>query len=199
MIVLGGAGPGNPDLLTFEVKREIENAERVIAFGRIKESLKDIRSDIIEIQRTSDLLEFLDDGEDALILASGDPCFFGISDLLMRKGIKLDKILPGISSLQYFSSVLKVSTSDASVKSFHGREIDFSDMKGRKFFFFTDSINTPSKISEELKNKGYSGDFFAGYNLSYNDEEIVKIRIGEKLPDKDKVSVVMAVLDEDIE
>lgn len=199
MIILAGAGPGNPDLLTFETRRAIENAPRIIAFGRIKQSLEGIRKDIIEVSRTDELLEILKDEKDTLILASGDSNFFGVSELLMRKGIWIDKILPGISTVQYFASVLKISTSDCEVKSFHGREIDFSGLHGKKFFFFTDRKNTPSEISKSLSEHGLSGDLYAGYNLSYEDEEIVKVKIGETVKDSGKISSVMVVLNENIE
>ena len=53
MIVVAGVGPGNPKLLTVQVKEAIESFDHVIAFGRVSQSLAPIRSDITEVTRVS--------------------------------------------------------------------------------------------------------------------------------------------------
>lgn len=195
MRIIAGAGPGNPKYITKEVLEKIETSEKVIAFGRIKETLKDIRADIIAINKVDKAMELFKSEEDILLLVSGDPNFYGITDIIKRNNIEIDRILPGISSVQYLSCKVKVPWHRAIVKSFHGREIELSE-EGEIFFFFTDSINNPVKINDYLNREGFKGELYIGYNLSYEDEEILKIKIGDKIEDKDKLSVVLAVLDD---
>ena len=197
MLTVAGAGVGNPEYLTKEVLERIKFSKRVVAFGRIKGSLSSIRKDIIEAIHVDEVLSFIDEKDDLLLLVSGDPCFFGIVELLKRKGVFIDKILPGISAAQYFSAKLQIPWSDAIVKSFHGRNLDLKNLKSGVHFFFTDKENSPKKILNALSSENYTGDFYAGYRLSYEDEEIVKVRIGEDIPENNKVAMALAVLDED--
>ena len=57
MVIVAGAGPGNPDYLTTEVRQAISQTPKVLAFGRIKESLAQIRQDIDSISRVDEVLE----------------------------------------------------------------------------------------------------------------------------------------------
>lgn len=193
MCIVAGAGPGNPEYLTTEVLQAIKAAEKVLAFGRIKESLAEIRQNIIAVNRVDEVLTVLKQNSDVLILVSGDPCFFGIVDYLKRQGVIIDKVLPGISAVQYFAARLRLSWSGACVLSFHGRPLELENIRGETCFFFTDRENTPRKIAEALAEAGYTGDFYAGYRLSYSDEKIIRVRIGEILEENDAVSMAAAV------
>ncbi len=88
-VVVAGIGPGNPKYLTLEVKETIENAEKVVAFGRVSNSLENIRGDIVGIKKVEEIIELLNENENILVLASGDPpCFYGIVEYLKRKTLK---------------------------------------------------------------------------------------------------------------
>lgn len=195
MRIVAGAGPGNPECLTQEVRDAIMQAKKVLAFGRIKESLGEIRKDIFAVKTVDEACEEIKKSNDVLILVSGDPCFFGIVDLLKRKGVMLDKILPGISAVQYFATRLQIPWSEAYVKSFHGRDLELGTLNSVSFFF-TDSKNTPQKINDALAKAGYSGSLYIGYRLSYPDEKIVSTKIGEAIDENNSISIVGVVLDE---
>ena len=196
MIKVAGAGPGNPNILTVEVQELIRNSQRVIAFGRIKESLKYLRGDILEVNRMNELLELIGKSdEDTLVLASGDPNFFGVVELIKEKGIKISEIYPGISSLQYFMAKIQKSYSHVNTYSVHGREFDFSkiDWCNGEHVFLIDKIHNGNYISKSLFDLGIKGEIFYGYNLSYEDEYITKSKIGEIIYEPSSLGVVLVV------
>lgn len=195
MIKIAGAGPGNPKLLTLEVKELIKNSSTVIAFGRIKDSLKSIRNDILKVSRVDELIELLNNSSgDILVLASGDPNFFGVVDLLKRKGVEISEVYPGISSMQYFFSKIQKSYSHIETLSVHGRDLDFSKLdKYKPYGFLIDEKNNGNYISSSLWELGIKGDIYFGYNLSYDDELIIKKTIGEKIDEPSSLGVVLVV------
>lgn len=198
MLTVAGAGTGDIQQLTVGVFEKLKTADRVLAFGRIGESFSNIRSDIVSIQRVEDVLKYIpSDEQDLLLLASGDPCFFGIIEILKRNQVKIDEVCPGVSSMQYLASRLKLSWHDATFLSFHGRELK-SDFDSKKYFILTDRVNNANVISEYFHSGGCRGKIFAGYQLSYPDELIVERAIGERIPVFDKPCVVV-ILNENIE
>lgn len=180
-----GTGPGNPKLLTMSALEEIKKAKKVYAFKRLKEDLTDIREDIIVINTVDEMVNL---SEDSVILATGDPLFFGIANTLNKKGVKTE-VIPGISSCQYLLSKLNLDTVNYKAISFHGREVDLSLVTDKVTVFFTDKKNSPSVINQKLKEEGFSGEFIGAYNLSYDDEKIVRVRLGEELNDESNLSL----------
>ena len=75
MLTIAGVGPGNPKYFTVDVTERIKNAEYIIAFGRVGASIKFIREDYLQVNRVDEIIQYLDDKKDILLLASGDPNF----------------------------------------------------------------------------------------------------------------------------
>lgn len=169
---------------------KIKTSEKVLAFRRVKESFKDIRDDIIEIKTLSAVDEYKD--EDALVLASGDPMFYGITEYIKKLGI-LGEVYTGISSIQYMAAKIKMSWHDMDLVSVHGREYDLSKIH-KSTIFLTDNIMTPNKISEELFKLGFEGEVIAGYNLSYDDELITRFKIGESSEAPTSLAVCVVII-----
>ena len=87
MIKVVGAGPGNINYLTIEAKNAIERANHVIAFSRIGDGISEIRPDLIKVTRVLELFGILQEigsEQEIVILASGDPNFFGVVELLKK-------------------------------------------------------------------------------------------------------------------
>ena len=196
MIVVAGAGPGNPSYLTMDVYEKIRNMDLVIAFGRISETLKEIRPDIRPVKLVSELVEELEESqaENILILASGDPNFYGVVGYLRSKGVVIDQVLPGLSSFQYLMAKLKLSWHDARLLSLHGRSMSLEDVKDHeKTVILTDKVHNPNYISRTLFDMGIRGSLIAGYDLSYASEEIIKISIGEEVKKTSPLAVVVII------
>lgn len=192
MIKICGAGPGSVEQLTLKVYEEIRKAENVIAFRRIKESLRPLREDIIAIDKVSEAIKLLEKLDSAILLASGDPSFFGIVKLLKSKGIKIDEVHPGISSVQYLFSKIQRPFSHVYTESVHGRDFDFSKIdKSKTYSFLIDKEKGLNYISKNLENLGFKGKLIGGFNLSYDDEKIIEINIGEKIEEPSDLGVVV--------
>ncbi|MDF2532748.1 MAG: precorrin-6y C5,15-methyltransferase (decarboxylating), CbiE subunit [Clostridia bacterium] len=192
MIRLVGMGPGSIRYITMEAVEAIKDTDLVIAFGRIAKAAKQIRAEVQTIDRVDEIIDMLDSDRDIAILASGDPCFFGILDFLQRKGIVIDQVLPGVSSMQYMMAKLKKSWQDAALVSFHGRECSIEDIKKSKTsIVLTDSKYTPNYISCFLSSMGVKGRIYVGFNLSYKDEFIVEKEIGADIDEISTLAVVV--------
>ncbi len=192
MITVAGAGPGDPGLLTVEIKEQIESAGCVLAFERIAKSLKGARDDIIKIKSVDEVIPIINKQKDILILASGDPCLFGILEYLREKGIKVDKVLPGISSFQYMMARLMKSWDNAFFVSLHGRQGDiFEAFNHPLTVIFTDDKKQPTLISKRLYESGMEGKIYVGFNLSYIDEIIVEKNIGDEIEAVSPLAVVV--------
>ena len=181
-----------------DVKTRIENAKYILGFGRIAKSLSSIRDDIVEVNRVDEILNYIDDHRDILLLASGDPNFFGIVDYLSRKGVMIKEVLPGLSSFQYLMAKLQKSWHGATFLSLHGRTENFESIKESKCsILLIDKDNTPNNISMKLHRLGIRGKLYAGFNLSYENEEIIVKSIGEEIEDISSLGVVVIENDMD--
>lgn len=92
-----------------------------------------------------------------VILASGDPLFYGIGGYLSKK-MKID-IYPYVSSIQLAFARMKESWQDAYFTSVHGRSIKglAQRIDGRsKVALLTDGENTPAKIADYLLSFGFT-------------------------------------------
>ncbi|WMM25868.1 precorrin-6y C5,15-methyltransferase (decarboxylating) subunit CbiE [Tissierella sp. MB52-C2] len=192
MLIVAGIGPGNPNYLTYDVREKIENAKYILAFGRIANSLKEIRDDIVEVNKVEEIVNYIDDEKDTLLLASGDPNFFGIVDFLKKKGLRVKEVLPGISSFQYMMAKLQKSWQEGVFLSLHGRNENLESIReNRLSILLIDKYNLPSKISNDLYRLNIKGKIYAGFNLSYDDEKIIVRNIGEEIEDISSLGVVI--------
>jgi precorrin-6Y C5,15-methyltransferase (decarboxylating) len=119
-----------------------------------------------------------------VVLASGDPLFYGIAKYLMSKIPKGHfEVIPNVSSMQLAFARAKESWDDAVLASAHAKPIenllDVVD-KAKKIGIFTDDKNTPSRIADFLLKNGIVG--FKAYvceNLGGEDERVTEAELGD--------------------
>lgn len=108
----------------------------------------------------------------AVILASGDPMFFGIGSYLSSK-IDLE-VYPYLSSIQLAFAKMGEGWQDAYFASVHGRSMKglAQRIEGRqKVALLTDAENSPNKIAQYLLSFGITEyKAFVGENLGSNNE-----------------------------
>jgi len=102
-----------------------------------------------------ELIEFLKNTDQRIVLlASGDPTFFGISRFLLRNLPKERiEIFPNVTSMQYAFARLKEPWDDGIFVSVHGRGMHQAVDKiiaAEKACVLTDTLNTPAAIAAEL-------------------------------------------------
>lgn len=192
MVQVIGMGPGNIKNLTLEAFDKIKEAEIVVAFGRISKTAEIIKKPVYTISRVGELMDYVEKYPKVTVLASGDPCFYGIIQYIRDKGIEIESITPGISSFQYMMAKLQKSWQGANFISMHGREEELNKaLTSKTSIILTDSVNTPDRISKRLDEIGLRGQIFVGFNLSYEDERIIALDIGDKIEVESSLSVMV--------
>ena len=124
------------------------------------------------------VVDCLKNGEhSAVVLASGDPLFFGIGRYLLRNLPEADlEFVPNVSSVQYAFAKIREPWDDAVFVSAHGRGMTGAVdqiVAHDKIAILTDEVNTPRGLARELIERGRDG--YAAYlceNLGTAEEKI---------------------------
>ncbi len=143
-----------------------------------------IKSNLKEI---TDLIKQNLGARKMVVLASGDPNFYGIARYLISKlGKEAFEILPVVSSMQLAFARVKESWDDAVLVSVHGRPVQAIIEQVRsspKIGIFTDDEHTPGEIAGILMEHGLAGyQAFVCENLGGEDERVTETLL-EKLPE----------------
>lgn len=178
-VVVVGIGDNGADSLSRDALRRVEDAELLLGGERqlsffanhpadkltIRDNLKEIAARLQNETRR------------VVVLASGDPLFYGIAGYLATKiGRDRLEVLPNISSMQLAFARIKESWHDAALVSCHAKPVeDALDVirDAKKVGIFTDNQNTPARIARELLKAGIGG-FLAHVceNLGGDDERV---------------------------
>lgn len=114
-----------------------------------------------------------------VVLASGDPLYYGIGAVLLRALPREDLVfLPQVSSVQLAFARVKETWHDAQVVSLHGRPLD--DLRpalaarAAKIAVLTDGHNHPGAIADLLRLLGVADDYvlWVAENLGGSDERV---------------------------
>lgn len=186
--------------LTEEGRKRLEAARVILASERLLTvfagyaEYEKNKDKILVINNVEETLAFLADqlaGGDklpAVLLASGDPLFFGIGRLALdRFGANRVEILPDLSSIQAAFAGVKEPWDDALLISLHGgpfpqrrREFPYSPedlplmlRRHPKIAVLTDGVNNPAVIARAL---GYENDvkIYVCQRLGYADQSILQ-------------------------
>ncbi len=166
-ITVIGVGANGPEDLPAQLLEEITKA-RVLVGG--KRHLAHFENSARDSQRRIPIEGDLDEvfepvkkifrKDKTVILATGDPFYFGIGDYLLRHFAKDDMVvIPHLSSVQMAFAKIKESWHDAKVVSLHGRPMSHLhpvlNEGARKIAIFTDEKNHPAAIARELRELGF--------------------------------------------
>ncbi len=117
--------------------------------------------------------------ERTVVLASGDPLFYGIGGALLRVFPREDLVfLPHVSSVQLAFARLKETWHDARVVSVHGRPLEALReavaAREAKIAVLTDGKNTPAAVADFLRREGAAEDYalWVCENLGGADERL---------------------------
>ncbi len=124
-------------------------------------------------------------GSMVVVLADGDPLFYGIgARLIDRMGPEDVRVYSNVTTLQVAAARLRVPWNDVQTVSLHGRSDYrplFSALRfSRWVAVFTDDANIPSAIAQTILDKG--GEKFAMWvleNLETEDERVGKYTLAE--------------------
>ena len=161
-LLVVGVGDDGPDGLAPKVLKRIEAADVLAGGRRHLDLFPGIGSERLVIADDLDALigrlESKVGRKQVVVLASGDPCLFGIGPLLAKRlGHEHIEIVPGVSSPALALARLGLSWHDATVVSAHGRPLDIAVARARsatKLAVLTDDVNTPAAVAAALLRAG---------------------------------------------
>lgn len=180
MVTIVGVGPGSKDCVTYDVMKKIKDSQIVIGAKRFLDLFVDENIKTIDISiGINKIIDYINTNynQNITILSSGDVGFYSIASTLkerLNQNIKLE-FLPGISSIQYFCSKLKIKWNDLALISIHGRdeELIYTVKNNVKTFVLTGGKNNVNYVLSLLNKNNFDNLFIhVGENLSYNDEII---------------------------
>lgn len=149
-----GIGESGPDSLLPTYRKWINECERLVGGERLLNFFPQFQGEKIVIKnKLAELVQTLKkDEKDTVILASGDPLFFGIGGYLSKK-IEGLEIYPSLSSVQEAFSKIGESWQDCEFYSVHGRSMKGLAQKidgKKKVALLTDETNDPRAIARYL-------------------------------------------------
>jgi precorrin-6Y C5,15-methyltransferase (decarboxylating) len=178
-----GIAPEGVSSLRPEARRLVDQADLVFGGSRLLDMFPSLAGEKITISkhltRVTDTIKSNLGRKRIVVLASGDPSFYGIASYLAAKlGRDAVAVLPNVSAMQIAFARIKESWEDAALVSVHGRPIeDIVDTvrSNRKIGIFTDDEHTPGEIARVLLENGVDG--YRAYvcqNLGEKDEKVIK-------------------------
>ncbi len=184
----------------FEVFKGYEEFEavkdRIMVINNVNETIEFIRAEV-QKNRGAELKDFRNSEPSGfraiVLLASGDPMFFGIGRRAVKEfGKDMVEILPDLSSIQIAFSRIKEPWDDAFLMSLHGgpdpekrrrlpyeiRDIPFLLQRYNKIAILTDMENNPSEIARVLNLSPIAHSLlpvmYVCERLGYQDEKITE-------------------------
>lgn len=196
MVYIVGIGPGSPKYIIPLAVETMEEVDVIIGFARATTSISKIGTKKTIVKSLKDILNYITVNKDKniAIIASGDPCFYGITNYIKSNYNGTIEIVPGISSFQYLMCKLKKPWQNAYLGSMHGRKEKFIEIvrNHEVSVWLTDKSNSPQVLCEKLFENNIKATIYVGEELSYVDERIVKGTV-EEIKDKafENLSVVV--------
>ncbi|MCB2339543.1 precorrin-6y C5,15-methyltransferase (decarboxylating) subunit CbiE [Clostridium estertheticum] len=196
MVYIVGIGPGNPKYIIPLAVETMEKVDVIIGFERAVASIPKTNVQKIIVKTLKNIMDYITENidKDIAIIASGDPCFYGIVNYINNNFKGKTEIVPGISSFQYLMCKLKKPWQNAHLGSMHGRQEDFIEIvKSHEIsVWLTDKSNSPQALCRKLFDNNIAATIYVGLELSYADEKIIKGTV-EEIKDKvfDDLSVVV--------
>lgn len=183
-----GIGDDGAQGLSPELRSLVEKATVLVGGERHLGFFPDISCRKVPVKgSTTQVLEHLakeGEGERIVVLASGDPLFYGIAKLVIARFGKDHVVVhPHVSSMQLAFAAVRESWEDAILVSCHAKPVENlleAARDARKLGVFTDEENTPSHLASALLGAGLGG--FRAYvceNLGGKDERVFSARLSE--------------------
>ncbi len=141
----------------------INNAALLMGGARQLALFPDFSGETLQIDNNlSQVVENIEKASGTVVvLASGDPLFFGIGRYLLRNLPETDlEFVPNVSSVQYAFSKIREPWDDAIFVSVHGRGLNAAIdqiVAHDKIAVLTDEVNTPQAVARKLIERGRDG------------------------------------------
>lgn len=195
-IILAGVGMGNPNCLTKEVEKAIEEADILIGAGRMIAAYqpKIEKKPYYTPEHIVPYLEGLSNvtgsrkDRKIVILFSGDTGVYSgcqklyealLGEINHGRLQATVTVMPGISSVAYLAACMGENYQDAAICSMHGKELPNLVKRIRrekKTFLLVSGLKDIHKLGELLMEAGLAAcSVVVGYQLSYPEQQILEL------------------------
>jgi precorrin-6Y C5,15-methyltransferase (decarboxylating) len=196
-IILAGVGMGNPNCLTKEVEKAIEEADILLGAGRMIAAYQP-KIEKKPYYTAEQIIPYLEEMQSVtsskadrkvVILFSGDTGFYSgcqkLYDALLREvnDGRLHTsvtVMPGISSVAYLAACMGENYQDADICSMHGKELPNLEKKirmGKQIFLLMSGLKDIHKLGKLLLDAGLiECTVVVGYQLSYPEQLIMELK-----------------------
>jgi len=206
-VIVIGVGVEGLASLTPRAREYIERADQLLGSERLLKLIPEFAGRRTVLSKDIDVvLESLKDrgeGVKVVVLASGDPGFFGVGSSLLNVLLPDEVILlPQVTSLQAAFARARLSWQDAHFTSVHARplaEVVGLARRFRKLGILTDPLHTPALIAEKLLAAGIPDCRAVVFeNLGEPGETLTDLRLSQ-LPERtfSSLNVLILVQDDD--
>jgi precorrin-6Y C5,15-methyltransferase (decarboxylating) len=178
-----GVAPDGASSLLPQAHRLVNRAEIVFGGKRLLALFPSLTGEKITIgnnlAEVTDLIKRNLGQKRMVVLASGDPNFYGIASYLTEKlGKDTVEIIPNVSAMQLAFARIKESWEEAVFVSVHSRPIEDiveTVRSNHKVGIFTDDEHTPATIARVLREYGVDGyQAYVCQNLGEKDEKVIE-------------------------
>jgi precorrin-6Y C5,15-methyltransferase (decarboxylating) len=179
----------SPDDLSMKARALINEADVLIGGERHLAYFRHLRAEKIPLRKNPQSIgpvikRLLGKKRRIVVIASGDPGYFGIARILINQlGKQTVEVIPNITAFQAAFAAIKESWDDALLLSAHGREIPRLASLMReydKIGILTDSRNSPGAIAKRVLTEDQllaSVPVYVAERLGAPDEKIHRCRL----------------------
>jgi precorrin-6B C5,15-methyltransferase / cobalt-precorrin-6B C5,C15-methyltransferase len=188
-VVVIGVGDGGVEQLPTSLRTRLAEADLIFGGERHLANMQvDCAEQVVIKAPLSSVVERIGEAvhgnRRVAVLASGDPCCFGIGPLLVKHfGRTHVEIIPNVSSVQLLFARLGEPWQDARILSAHGRPIEpviGPALSSERTAILTDDTNTPAALARALVEAGMEDcRAVVGERLGGPAERIVERRLSE--------------------
>jgi len=191
MIHVVGLGVSAVAELSTEAEQALQQVDLVIGSARQLETVSDrlsadkVTAELPKLAELKVLIEqALADGQQVMVLASGDPLFYGIGRWFGRHfGDTALKFYPAVSSLQMACHRLGLALQDVEVLSLHGRPLAKLRTRLRQrqpLLILTDAQSHPQAIARHCAECGFNdAKLTVLETLGYPQEQVRRFSVAE--------------------
>ena len=181
-ILVVGIGPGSREYMLPAAWEAIATAKTLVGGRRALETLAppEAKRRVVDAD-IEGLLNYIEEESrqgQVVVMVSGDPGFYSLLPALRRRFPRERlQVIPGISSVQLAFARVAEPWQDASLLSFHGREVEDEALQyrsGRTLSFLTDRLHRPKEIAARLLQLGWPEETLCWQceSLSYTAERV---------------------------
>lgn len=185
MLTVVGMGPAGLSLMTPAAQEAVAAAEALVGGARHLQQFADFCGERFVLgANITQLLTWIAarQSKNIVVLASGDPLFYGIGTRLVAHfGKDNVRIIPGISAVQYLCAQAGIDMNEMWLTSSHGRSVCFDELaRHNKVAMVTDTRCGPREIAAQLVARGKGHRWMViGENLAMANERVHWLRVSE--------------------